>query len=55
VIIEGWSQLSSEPIQVYDVPGNHFTMLNEPHVRMLAEQLRSCLEQTQVVTQRRDE
>jgi thioesterase domain-containing protein len=34
---------SSEPVELYEVPGNHFTMLQEPHVRILAERLKECL------------
>jgi thioesterase domain-containing protein len=39
----GWSAFSSQPVTVYDVPGNHFTMLRAPHVQDLASQLRRCL------------
>ncbi len=40
----GWSQLAVQPIEVYPIPGTHSTLLFEPHVRVLAEQLRACLE-----------
>jgi thioesterase domain-containing protein len=39
----GWSAFSSQPVTVYDVPGNHFSMLRAPHVQDLADQLRRCL------------
>lgn len=39
----GWrGVLSCEP-QVYEVPGDHMTMLSEPHVEVLAARLRYCL------------
>ncbi len=36
----GWNQLSSQPVEVYMVPGSHITMLREPHVMVLAEKLK---------------
>jgi amino acid adenylation domain-containing protein len=38
----GWGRLASS-VTVHRVPGNHITMLLEPHVRNLAEQLRACV------------
>jgi len=35
----GWSQ----KLEVYDVPGNHLTMMREPNVSVLAERLAECL------------
>jgi amino acid adenylation domain-containing protein len=40
----GWGRLSTEPVEVFRVPGNHTTMLTEPHVPVLAEKLKECLE-----------
>jgi thioesterase domain-containing protein len=31
------------------MPGNHFTMIQEPHVRVLAERLELCLHQAQTM------
>jgi thioesterase domain-containing protein len=38
----GWRQLVTE-LAIYPVPGNHNTMLREPHVRVLAEKMEVCL------------
>jgi len=38
-----WPRLC-EHVEVLEVPGNHLTMIYEPHVRVLAEKLRHCLE-----------
>ena len=38
----GWSALSSD-IQLYQVPGNHLSLLKQPHVQTLAQQLGQCL------------
>ncbi|MBW4636467.1 MAG: hypothetical protein KME30_32700 [Iphinoe sp. HA4291-MV1] len=43
----GWDKFSSKPIQNYDVPGDHITMVSEPHVQVLAQQLTICIEQAQ--------
>lgn len=42
----GWNDFSST-INVHVVPGNHMTMMQQPHVQVLATQLLSCLEQAQ--------
>ncbi len=39
----GWPGLAQE-IEVHLVPGNHDTMLAEPHVAVLAEKIRLCLD-----------
>ena len=40
---EGWSALAAGGLELHRVPGTHFTMMREPHVAQLAEQLRSFL------------
>ncbi len=40
----GWGKCSAQSIKVIEIPGNHFSMFNEPHVQELARQLRGCLE-----------
>ena len=44
----GWRQLSMEAVEVHSVPGDHVTMMVEPHVQILAERLGVCLEHTQI-------
>ncbi|AOX02914.1 hypothetical protein BJP34_28840 [Moorena producens PAL-8-15-08-1] len=39
----GWNQFSSQTVEVNVVPGNHTTMLGEPHVQVLVEKLKFCL------------
>jgi acyl-CoA synthetase (AMP-forming)/AMP-acid ligase II len=39
----GWSKLSTKPVDVQMIAGSHGTILEEPHVRVLAEKLRSLL------------
>ncbi|MBD2533802.1 amino acid adenylation domain-containing protein [Nostoc flagelliforme FACHB-838] len=44
----GWDQLSRQPIQTYTVAGEHVTMMAEPHVQVLAKQLKICLDRVQL-------
>jgi thioesterase domain-containing protein len=39
----GWGKLSPLPVEVYEVPGDHESLVTEPHVLVLAERLRPCL------------
>ena len=39
----GWGALTSGEIEIHRVPGNHFTIVREPNVRSLAEQLADCI------------
>jgi thioesterase domain-containing protein/acyl carrier protein len=41
----GWSAYALGDVAVRAVPGNHITMLSEPRVAVLAEQVSQCLEQ----------
>jgi thioesterase domain-containing protein len=40
----GWQQLVTTPITIETVPGDHLTMMTNPHVKVLAERLRHCLD-----------
>ena len=40
----GWQNLVGQEIDVYPVPGHHFSMFEEPHVRQLAAAVKSCLD-----------
>lgn len=40
---DGWNELANE-VDVHIIPGDHFTMLRQPNVRILAQQLESCIE-----------
>ncbi|HKG79077.1 MAG TPA: thioesterase domain-containing protein, partial [Pyrinomonadaceae bacterium] len=41
----GWSQLAEGSLEIEVVTGDHFTMLEEPHVSLLAQKLRVRLAQ----------
>lgn len=43
----GWDGLAAEGVEVHEIPGRHVgegSILNEPHVRVLAERLRECID-----------
>ena len=40
-----WESLCAGPLRVRRTPGDHFTLLREPHVRALAERLRAYLDE----------
>jgi amino acid adenylation domain-containing protein len=39
----GWAGFASEGVQVEEIPGNHDTLLREPHVAVLAQKLTRCV------------
>jgi amino acid adenylation domain-containing protein len=41
--VMGWNQFSAKPVEIHFVPGDHITMMTEPHVQVLAEKLKICL------------
>jgi len=46
----GWGALSTQPVDVYAIPGDHFTILEPPHVKRLAAQLQICIERARPAT-----
>jgi amino acid adenylation domain-containing protein len=40
---KGWKQWTTDGVEVHTIPGQHYTIMREPHVKALAEQLRICL------------
>jgi amino acid adenylation domain-containing protein len=50
----GWGGLAAGGIEIHEIPGSHLEITDEPHVRVLARELGSCLEQAQVDPHRRD-
>jgi thioesterase domain-containing protein len=42
-----WDDFTTAGVELYTVPGNHYTIVGEPHVRTLAALLGSCLERAE--------
>ena len=40
----GWGKCSSQPIQVINIPGDHFSIFVEPHIQELSKHLRVCID-----------
>jgi amino acid adenylation domain-containing protein len=38
-----WVSIASEGVERYVIPGNHFTLVREPHVQCLSDQLKACI------------
>ena len=43
----GWGGLAAGGLELHHVPGTHLEMLGEPHVQVLGEKFKACLEQAQ--------
>jgi thioesterase domain-containing protein/acyl carrier protein len=43
----GWAGLAADGIEIHDIPGHHGSIVAEPYVRVLAEQLNICLASAQ--------
>ncbi|MFQ3632501.1 amino acid adenylation domain-containing protein [Roseiflexus sp.] len=39
----GWGHLASGGVDVFEVPGDHISMLHPPHVQVLARRLEACI------------
>jgi thioesterase domain-containing protein len=44
---QGWQEFSAEPLEIHVIPGSHGTLMEEPHVKVLADKLRTCLDNVQ--------
>jgi amino acid adenylation domain-containing protein len=42
----GWGDLSIEAVEVFSIPGTHFSIVKKPAVEILARQLKECLDKT---------
>lgn len=40
----GWGQFAQGELTLYDTPGDHLSILREPHVQLLGRQLHHCLQ-----------
>jgi thioesterase domain-containing protein len=38
-----WQKLAQGELQVHELPGDHYTLLQSPHVKVLGERLRACV------------
>jgi len=43
-----WAPLTSKGVELFEVPGDHYSMLRPPHVGTLAEQLGTCIARASV-------
>ncbi len=43
--ILSWNELSREPIEIITIPGNHYTIITKPNIKLLAEHLNAFVNQ----------
>ncbi|MEA5565925.1 AMP-binding protein [Anabaena sp. UHCC 0399] len=44
---QGWLDLATQGLEIYQIPGHHFNLLRSPHVEVLAQKLTACIEEVQ--------
>jgi thioesterase domain-containing protein len=45
--LKRWGGMGQQGLDIYEIPGNHFTMLQEPRVQQVATMLKQVLLQAQ--------
>ena len=45
-----WEEFALDGVEIHSVPGNHYTMTREPHVRALARVLAHCIANAETAT-----
>jgi thioesterase domain-containing protein len=43
----GWGELAVGGLEIHEIPSTHLGMLQEPHVQVLAEKLKACIDRVQ--------
>jgi len=43
-----WSKLAADGLEVHLMPGDHLTILRDPHLKVLAERLETCIDRAKV-------
>ena len=41
----GWGRLSTQAVEIHEVPGDHITMMSTPYVEVLAKKLSACIQE----------
>ncbi|HLO83833.1 MAG TPA: amino acid adenylation domain-containing protein, partial [Nostocaceae cyanobacterium] len=42
--LKKWQEVAAGGLEIHDIPGNHDSIMSEPHVEVLAEKLKACTE-----------
>lgn len=48
---EGWNELARSGLEIHDVPGDHGSMVREPHVRLFASELAASLSRARLLSE----
>ncbi|MEL7038999.1 MAG: condensation domain-containing protein [Cyanobacteria bacterium J06592_8] len=46
--LDTWEKLAQGGLEVYEVPGGHISMLEEPNVQVLVEKLKNCIQRATI-------
>jgi thioesterase domain-containing protein len=46
----GWRDVAQGTLDVHEIPGDHYSMLNPPNVEVLAQKLRAYMPATSLVS-----
>ncbi len=52
---EDWKKFATRGLEVYNVPGNHFTVFNESNAPHVAEKMKICIEKAKTEFRKKDE
>jgi len=44
--ISAWNKYTKKGVEHYEIPGDHYSMMQKPNVQYLADQLTSCIQKT---------
>ena len=47
----GWDELSAEGVEVFTIPGSHYSIVRKPSVEILAQRLTACIAKTEKIEQ----
>ena len=50
----GWDKRVKPNLEIITVPGNYYNMLQEPHLKVLAEKLQVCLDRAVIKTEQKN-
>jgi amino acid adenylation domain-containing protein len=44
----GWTELFTGGLEIHHIPGSHISLLDEPHISVVAEKIKTCLNQVSI-------
>jgi hypothetical protein len=44
----GWTDIFTDGLEIHHIPGSHISLLEEPHISVVAEKIKTCLNQVSI-------